>query len=123
MSFHSFMICDNAPELDSTGFENVWSRPKVSRFSAGGPSNVQIDQADIVTSIITVLFGVLHCFAWHSHFPSEAERLLWRIASLITTVSPIFWVALFTADLMNGVNEDVFSPLLLILHSLVFLST
>lgn len=34
------------------------------------------------SSIAGALFGALHCLAWHFHFPSPAEQVLWRIASL-----------------------------------------
>lgn len=96
------MSRDEAPDLDPVGFEHYFTnRPRVPRFSAGDPSNVQISQADIVTSIITILFGAIHCFAWSFHFPSETEKLLWRIASLITTASPVAWAALFTYVLIN----------------------
>ena len=74
---------------------------RVPRFSAGDPGLVQVDQADIVTSIITILFGAVHCFAWHYDFPSGTERLLWRVASLITTALPIAWTAVYSLFLMG----------------------
>lgn len=52
--------------------------------------------ADIVASVITIMFGVVHCFAWSFHFPSETERLLWHIASLVITASPFIWLVCFT---------------------------
>lgn len=54
-----------------------------------------------MTSIITVLFGAVHCFAWSFDFPSETERLLWRIASVLTTVSPIIWTVVYALFLMD----------------------
>lgn len=55
-----------------------------------------------MTSVITVLFGAIHCFAWSFDFPSETERLLWRIASLVTTASPAIWVVFFLVLIAKG---------------------
>lgn len=90
--------------LDSTGSEYVRNRPRAPRFSVGQPSWIQIDKADIVTSIITILFGAVHCLAWNFRFPSETERLLWRIAALVTTVSPIGWTAVYTMSLIDDLE-------------------
>lgn len=83
------------------------NRPRVPRFSAGDPSRVQISQADLVTSIITILFGAIHCFAWSFEFPSETERLLWRIASVIITASPVVWATLFGSLLLSDMANDM----------------
>ncbi|KAL1876027.1 hypothetical protein Plec18167_005288 [Paecilomyces lecythidis] len=34
------------------------------------------------------LFGGLHCLSWNSHFPTSAERILWRVSCLIVTAGP-----------------------------------
>lgn len=101
------MVCDHALQLDSLGYEWSGNRPRVQRFSAGKPSDVQIDKADIVTSVITILFGAVHCFAWFFDFPSEAEQLLWRIASVATTASPIIWTILYTLKFLKDTGRDV----------------
>lgn len=87
--------------LDSTGLEQRANRPRVPRFSAGEPEFLDIDLANIMTSIITALFGAVHCLAWSFHFPSETERHLWRIASIITTVVPTLWIVIYTLSLMD----------------------
>lgn len=102
------MCRDTVSESNSLGFQHDTSnRPRVPRFSAGQPSDIQIDQADVVTSVITVLFGAIHCFAWSFQFPSETERLLWRIASVVITASPIIWAALFTMLLIHHRGGDL----------------
>lgn len=35
------------------------------------------------------LFGAIHAIAWHFEFPTEAERLLWQIATCISAGSPV----------------------------------
>lgn len=79
-----------------TGVEKPRSRQRVPKFSAGRPSATQNDIADIVASIVTVLFGGIHCFAWNFPFPSSAEQLLWRIASVLITVLPVGWIMIYT---------------------------
>ena len=46
--------------------------------------------ADIVLCEVGVLFGVIHCLAWHFSFPTHMELLLWRISSVTTTVTIIY---------------------------------
>ena len=41
-----------------------------------------------VTGISTLVFGGLHCIAWSFEFPSEAEVLIWRIASIASATVP-----------------------------------
>ena len=103
------MTRDNAPHGISIGVERpAWeicgNCSRVPRFSAGVPSWVQVSKADIVTSIITILFGAVHCFAWSYDFPSGTERLLWRVASLITTALPIAWTAVYSLTLMDNLE-------------------
>lgn len=44
------------------------------------------------TGFFYILFGGIHCAAWNFAFPSDAERLAWRIASCIMLGSiPITW--------------------------------
>lgn len=83
------------------GFEDRGNHPRVPRFSAGQPGRKQIAIADIFASIITVLFGAVHCFAWHFYFPSGSEQLLWRIAAVLTTALPIGLIAIFVTILLH----------------------
>lgn len=34
------------------------------------------------SSVAGALFGAIHCLAWHFSFPSSAEQIIWRFASL-----------------------------------------
>ncbi|MBE3048490.1 hypothetical protein IMZ48_39510 [Candidatus Bathyarchaeota archaeon] len=57
--------------------------------------------------IIGLAYGGLHCLAWNAPFPTDLERLFWRVSSVtitstaalialgfIWTISPPFWVDL-----------------------------
>jgi hypothetical protein len=44
---------------------------------------------------IAVVFGAIHCIAWPFPFPSDAERILWRVSSVVMTGTPIAAVPLW----------------------------
>lgn len=39
--------------------------------------------------VSSLLFGGLHLLAWNSPFPTETEKILWRVASLVTMLHPL----------------------------------
>ncbi|KAJ7151776.1 hypothetical protein C8R43DRAFT_1004327 [Mycena crocata] len=41
--------------------------------------------------MLFVLFGLLHCLAWHAAFASPAEKWLWRISAIGITAGITFW--------------------------------
>lgn len=41
-----------------------------------------------VVGIVSAGFGAIHCVAWRFFFPSQVERIIWRIAALAITVLP-----------------------------------
>jgi hypothetical protein len=57
------------------------------------------------TPAIAMVFGAIHCFAWPLAFPSEPERILWRVNSVVITSAPIF-AALLVA--VAGLDFDFF---------------
>ncbi|KDQ59774.1 hypothetical protein JAAARDRAFT_126716 [Jaapia argillacea MUCL 33604] len=38
---------------------------------------------------IAITFGAVHCMAWQYNFPSHVEQMLWRMAAVAITCSPI----------------------------------
>lgn len=51
-----------------------------------------------ILAAVGVVFGGTHCIAWASSFPTASERLLWRVASVLTTVQPIMVMAYCVMD-------------------------
>jgi hypothetical protein len=44
-----------------------------------------------------IVFGSIHCAAWFAQFPTPVERLLWRIASMVTAgILPLYYCVLLT---------------------------
>ncbi|KAK7030840.1 hypothetical protein VNI00_013948 [Paramarasmius palmivorus] len=54
---------------------------------------------------LAICFGGFHCLAWVSDFPSERERLQWRISSLLVTLLPLLIGSAHRAINDYGVSE------------------
>lgn len=52
-------------------------------------SNTNIHPAVYLLALASGLFGAIHAIAWNFEFPTEAEKLLWKIATCISAASPV----------------------------------
>lgn len=48
----------------------------------------------VMVGISSVVFGGMHCIAWNFQFPTSAELVCWRIASLISAILPVLVLGL-----------------------------
>ncbi|CZR63518.1 uncharacterized protein PAC_13415 [Phialocephala subalpina] len=46
-----------------------------------------------IMAVSALVFGGLHCLAWNFEFPSRAELILWRTASLTSAILPVISLA------------------------------
>ncbi|KAH6661548.1 hypothetical protein F5X68DRAFT_252919 [Plectosphaerella plurivora] len=54
------------------------------------------ERAYVVAVIVgSLIFGGVHLFAWNSAFPTDVEKWLWRVSSLVTMTSPGITLLLF----------------------------
>lgn len=62
------------------------------------------------------ILGALHLIAWNFNFPTETEKILWRVASIVLTVTPFVFVPVFGAmeDCLKS-TQDYLAPILVIL--------
>lgn len=75
--------------------------------------NDQSDKVFVIQfMVITLLFGGLHCLAWYYYFPTEAERLIWRCASIASTTIPCIGVATACMSTLSNYSSSVVSVLL-----------
>jgi hypothetical protein len=51
----------------------------------------QYPYGKIGIALAGTLFGVVHCLAWSSPFPTSAERIVWMAASLYISLAFVFW--------------------------------
>ncbi|KAF8834548.1 hypothetical protein BDN67DRAFT_975948 [Paxillus ammoniavirescens] len=106
---------------------------------AGGAEDTD-QNSFLMLLIVWAIFGGLHLIAWDFQFPSQVEKIMWRVASLALIVAPcIYFLGMILAKLdwldamMDGLPDAVvtilmFAPLLLgvlarfVLLALVFAS-
>jgi len=83
----------------------------------------------LVFAFFGVLFGGLHCIGWNFAFPTDAERHLWRVTSLMITgipfiVAPIDFIitnrGLITRE-AKGFERFLRGVLIFLLVSLLFI--
>lgn len=71
--------------------------------------------AILASLCVASIFGGLHCVAWSFTFPSPTEQLLWRIASVSITASPILiFVVGFVAANVHGFDLVVAAAMILL---------
>jgi hypothetical protein len=56
----------------------------------------------VIFPIFSLVFGGLHCLCWNFAYPSQAERTIWRVASLAITVPFPASVVLFVLFAIIG---------------------
>ncbi|KZP12330.1 hypothetical protein FIBSPDRAFT_836380 [Athelia psychrophila] len=67
---------------------------QVPTLYSGKPEEHQAHLANAIAMAVGMIFGAVHCFAWSFAFPSQAEKLLWRISAVTTVVIPLFYCVL-----------------------------
>jgi len=70
------------------------------RLQAQGTQHLTLTYA---LAVSTMCFGAIHCAAWQSYFPSQVERRLWQVASVLSSTLPLSnLLALFASNLIIG---------------------
>ncbi|TQW02731.1 hypothetical protein IF2G_09613 [Cordyceps javanica] len=64
---------------------------------------------------VSAIFGLIHAIAWPFEFPTTEEKLLWRTATIVSAVCPIF--ALLSIPIAQS-TESAGKPELFIIQSL-----
>ncbi|KAF5366083.1 hypothetical protein D9757_012385 [Collybiopsis confluens] len=67
---------------------------KVESFERTGDLEPKNAADKLVAYGAAMIFGGIHCIAWTSQFPSDQEKILWRVCSLLVACIPIY-MALF----------------------------
>ncbi|KAI0059806.1 hypothetical protein BV25DRAFT_1828514 [Artomyces pyxidatus] len=70
-------------------FVDLRKARRVPTFYGGGTHHDDNDNyADIIALFAAMVFGAVHCAAWHYVFPSSVEKSIWRISSLAIIALP-----------------------------------
>jgi hypothetical protein len=59
------------------------------------------------TPAVAVVFGAIHCIAWRFAFPSDAERILWRVNSVVITSTPILFAVMAVVESFDLIDPEV----------------
>lgn len=59
----------------------------ISSYKLDGTSQ---DRVFVAIAIVAMVgFGAIHCCAWNFHFPSDPEKWLWRISTIVMTATSL----------------------------------
>jgi hypothetical protein len=86
----------------STSVPSYWS---THGFPAEGPGKGDTRFASrfiVIELLVGTLFGLVHCAAWNTHFPSTAELLIWRSCSLVIAATPSTITLMFGFSLLSS---------------------
>ncbi|KAJ7811851.1 hypothetical protein B0H13DRAFT_1666574, partial [Mycena leptocephala] len=56
--------------------------------------------------LVGIVFGVIHCTAWNTDFPTAVEMWMWRSSSLLIVAIPAIIVLLWILGAIAGVDES-----------------
>lgn len=82
----------------------LFSRPVTARPWDRFPSDTWLCPTfawSIPISCLTVLFSLLFIAAWNFHFPSKAEKILWRICSVYHAAFSIYGAVYYGIEMMK----------------------
>ncbi|PVG02860.1 hypothetical protein CPB86DRAFT_862574 [Serendipita vermifera] len=101
------VAADILPGTDSRHISPTFlaGRTSVPTFYAGRPNrHPEFLPSAILSPVMGILFGAIHCIAWSYPFPSHTEQLVWRLSSAIMIGVPAFiftfYAALILADFL-----------------------
>ncbi|KAF8641293.1 hypothetical protein AX16_010072 [Volvariella volvacea WC 439] len=72
------------------GEQGRTSATSVHPFYAAGMDNEDQELALFCSSAIGIVFGAIHLTGWNFQFSTTTELWLWRAASLVLTIVPLF---------------------------------
>ncbi|KAF8175518.1 hypothetical protein K438DRAFT_1979743 [Mycena galopus ATCC 62051] len=64
--------------------------PRAPMFWSNDPGDNIVSRADVITLLVGLLFGAIHCVAWSFPFPSHTEVILWRISCTVMIAVPVY---------------------------------
>jgi hypothetical protein len=62
---------------------------RVPTFYSGESSGDDDMQTHVVSMLVAVIFGAIHCIAWSFQFPSHMEQMLWRMSAIAIICVPV----------------------------------
>jgi len=60
----------------------------------------------VISALVALIFGSIHCIAWNSYFPSAKEHQYWSIASTLVTCAPVVVISIGIILLFVDENSE-----------------
>ncbi|KAI4594750.1 hypothetical protein KJ359_007553 [Pestalotiopsis sp. 9143b] len=83
----SFLVRLGIPHWARTSEGFILDLPRVGNDVVDMEGDVPV--IVVLVAISALVFGAVHCSAWNFEFPTRAELILWRIASVLSTLVPL----------------------------------
>ncbi|KAI0059815.1 hypothetical protein BV25DRAFT_1993318 [Artomyces pyxidatus] len=98
---------------------------RVPTFYGGSTNGGKTPLADIYVALVAAMvFGAVHCAAWHYPFLSHAEKLIWRVSSLAIVLLPaamLVPVLALSLPMISDHLDDTLLCVFIAMFGLVFL--
>ena len=92
------------PVKGELGKEQYFLHSKASNFEI--PGDVA-DREVGVLSVLSLIYGAVHASSWNSHFPTVAEKIMWRISVCFVGVGGTLSVLFLTLFVVAVVKEHL----------------
>jgi len=76
-------------------YVDLTTEKRVPTFYSGDLKKRQRLHASLGAAVIAMIFGAIHCIAWSFPFPTLAEKILWRVSSIVIIGVPFLFLASF----------------------------
>ncbi|KAK7002313.1 hypothetical protein R3P38DRAFT_3215468 [Favolaschia claudopus] len=87
---------------------DIHTSTDVSAFFSPPLSDTVTGIGLIIECAVALVFGVIHCIAWNTKFPSTAEKWMWRASAVIVTGLPVAWLVTIAriVIVLEGDDDD-----------------
>ncbi|KAH9481043.1 Mitochondrial pyruvate carrier 2 [Psilocybe cubensis] len=62
-----------------------------------------IPACNMAIAVIGVMFGAIHCAGWNLGFPTQEEKVLWRVCAVVVSTLPVLMVFHATLLMIGGI--------------------
>ncbi|KAJ7364189.1 hypothetical protein DFH08DRAFT_949798 [Mycena albidolilacea] len=102
---------DRYDPLSSSSVPSFWASPESENGNEFG-------FGILFECLVGIVFGAIHCAAWHTGFPTAKEMWIWRSCSLSVSAISILWSASFLLTQIDFLKALV--EMLLFLFPLIY---
>lgn len=103
--------------LKREGFNRIGLAFRAEDYYSLQPGEKFSLRQTLILGSTALLYGAIHIAAWNGHFPTTAERLLWRISSCTVTGDAVIIVAILGLNIDDKIKSvSIIGGYLIFLH-------